>query len=339
MRYLFLLLTLLSAYAYAQDSTALVQHQTIMFWNVENAFWPEDDPLTADDDFTPNGIKRWTKGRLKQKLTQLEKGLLGAGGGQAPMVVGLAEIEGDSVLNYWTHKTPLYKLNYRYVLSDRSDRRGIRTALLYQPSEFRLIASHSYSIDLPEAEHTTRQILHASGRLVSADTLDLIICHLPSQYSGARQTQESRDVAQQTLMAIADSIAQTRETPHIIIMGDMNQEPNRKHAWWDASHSGTWVNLMLPLQQSLTKHPSQHGTHKYQGEWSFLDQFIVNSNFTAADSSSLRIGNARSFSLPFMLTDDVTHLGKRPKRSFYGSQYEGGTSDHLPILLDLEVYF
>jgi hypothetical protein len=41
------------------------------------------------------------------------------------------------------------------------------------------------------------------------------------------------------------------------------------------------------------------------------------------------------FCRPMMLTEDATHLGVRPLRSYYGYRYEGGYSDHLPIIVDL----
>lgn len=329
------------------------QSQKIVFWNVENAFWPEDDDTKQDDDFTPTGMRHWSKSRLKQKLTQAEKVLLGIGQGLPPLAVGLAEVEGDSVINYWLHKTSLYRLNYRAVLSDSADRRGIQTALLYQPADFRLISHESHSITLPDGNHSTRQLLHVAGRLVSSDTLDLIVCHLPSQYGGARQSESLREAAHVAVMHLADSISAIRQTPYVVIMGDMNEAPSKRHDWWRKYSTLRWSNLMLPLQHSLKRKPAQYGSHKYQGKWSFLDQFIVSENFLLTDKTSpdeytsnvqtmarrLQLNNPRSFSMPFMLTDDETHLGKRPKRSFFGSQYEGGLSDHLPIVVDLDVYF
>lgn len=316
------------------------QHQTVMFWNVENAFWPADDPATADEDFTPEGSRHWTMGRLKQKLTNLAKVLLAAGDGMPPMVVGLAEVEGDSVMQYWLKKTAMYRLNYRYLLSDSADHRGIQTALLYQPTDFRPLLHTSYSIPLSHGQHSTRQLFHVAGRLVNADTLDLIIAHLPSQYGGARQSQEARSAAHLTLMHVADSIALHRRSPHVIIMGDMNEAPSRRRPWWQTDSGLPWVNLMLPLQQSLPKHPSQYGSHKYQGEWTFLDQFIVlQPDLMPTDTAQVTLSQARSFSMPFMLTPDDSHLGHRPLRSFYGFQYEAGFSDHLPVMLDLDVRF
>ena len=63
---LFFLFTSLAP-SVAQDRQN-VQQQRIMFWNVENAFWPSDDSLHQDDEFTPEGIRHWTRSRLRQKL-------------------------------------------------------------------------------------------------------------------------------------------------------------------------------------------------------------------------------------------------------------------------------
>ncbi len=345
--------------AMTPSDTLMTRRHTLMFWNVENAFWPDNDPRYQDDDFTPDGIHRWTHSRLRQKLTQLNRVIMAAGGGKVPMVVGLAEVEGDSVMRYWTHSTSLWDEGYRYIVCDSADVRGIHTALLYQPSEFHLVSHASHSITMPNGHHTTRQLLHAAGRLASGDTLDLIVCHLPSQLGGIRQSQDARDAAHCVLMHLADSIVMSRRHPQVVIMGDMNEAPLRRHAWWqDAgksyekmqesnkepdkskdkesgnnSNHKSWHNLMLPLQQALNRHPGQYGSHKYQGEWSFLDQFIVNEELLPYTSQ------ASSFSLPFMLTADESNLGHRPRRAYYGAQYEGGLSDHLPIIVELHITF
>jgi len=347
-RYLLLFFVLLLSLprAMAQDSVH-VQHQRIMFWNIENAFWPENDSLRQDDEFTPDGIRHWTKSRLRQKLLQLTRVIVAAGDGMAPMIVGLAEVEGDSVMHYWTHSTPLWDQHYNYIVSDGPDVRGIQTALLYQPLDFKLLNADFHRVKMPEGLRETRDVLHAAGRVVSGDTLDVIVCHLPSRLGGAKQTQSARDAAHQTVMHVADSLRMLRQNPNIVIMGDMNDYARSSKAWWGKD----FENLMIPLQKSLKYHPSHYGSHKYQGEWGYLDQFVVNSelktrsekmNATQEKTISgpkVEISNPRVFYLPFMLAEDTSHLGHRPKRSYYGYQFEGGYSDHLPILLDFDVYF
>lgn len=312
-----------------------VQHQRVVFWNVENAFWPADDPQRDDDEFTPQGARHWTRGRLREKLLHLSRTILAAGdNGIPPMLVGLAEVEGDSVMAYWTRSTPLRDMRYRYVVTDGPDQRGIQTALLYQPVDFRLISSEGHRVEVVADAHPTRDVLHAAGRLTNGDTLDVVVCHLPSRLGGARASQPMRDAAHRTIRQLTDSLVAERATARIIIMGDMNDTPDAQRRWWGQEVE----NLMVPLQEALRRHPSQWGSHKYQGRWTFLDQMIV-SRALLDTTSTVRVENARSFSMPFMMTDDVSHLGKRPARSYNGYAYEGGYSDHLPILLDLDVYF
>jgi len=304
------------------------QRQQVMFWNVENAFWPEDDPACDDDEFTPEGQRRWTRGRLRQKLLQLTRVIVAAGEGRVPMLVGLAEVEGDSVMHYWTHHTPLWQEHYEYVVTHGPDNRGIQTALLYQPTDFRLISAEGHRVEMPKGRRPTRDVLHAAGRLVSGDTLDVLVCHLPSRMGGARHTKPAREAAHRTVMRVADSLVALRQHPQVLIMGDMNDYPSKRHRWWGEGYE----NLMLPLQRALRHHPAMMASHKYQGEWGWLDQMIVNRGFE-------HLGQARLCVFPFMLTNETARLGHRPARSYYGYQYEGGYSDHLPILIDMEVYF
>lgn len=348
MRYFLLFIVFLISLpqALAQDRLR-VQHQRIMFWNVENAFWPENDSLRQDDEFTPEGTRHWTKTRLRQKLLQLTRVIVAAGDGMAPMIVGLAEVEGDSVMRYWTHSTPLWDQHYNYIVSEGPDVRGIQTALLYQPMDFKLINADFYRVKMPKGTRETRDVLHAAGRVVSGDTLDVIVCHLPSRLGGAKQTQAARDAAHRTVMHVADSVRYHRMKPNIVIMGDMNDYAKSSKDWWGKDYE----NLMIPLQKSLKFHPSHFGSHKYQGEWGFLDQFVINESLGTKSvklhssdeiiipGAMVAISNPRVFYLPFMLAEDISHLGHRPKRSYYGYQYEGGYSDHLPILLDFDVYF
>lgn len=77
------------------------------------------------------------------------------------------------------------------------------------------------------------------------------------------------------------------------------------------------------------------GSHKYQGQWSRLDQMIVSERLLSPQAPiRLRPGSFRVFDADFLLTEDKTWLGLRPFRAYYGYRYEGGFSDHLPILAD-----
>ena len=45
----------------------------VMSYNVENLFDCDDDSLTFDEDFTPEGAYHWTPNKLKQKIAKIAK--------------------------------------------------------------------------------------------------------------------------------------------------------------------------------------------------------------------------------------------------------------------------
>ena len=70
------------------------------------------------------------------------------------------------------------------------------------------------------------------------------------------------------------------------------------------------------------------GTHKFQGQWTFLDHFYVS---PAIDSLS----QARIYDAPWIQEPDEKYMGLKPKRTDNGFHYQNGYSDHLPIILYL----
>ena len=52
----------------------------------------------------------------------------------------------------------------------------------------------------------------------------------------------------------------------------------------------------------------------------------------------LRPEGVRFCAADFLWTTDKAYLGRRPKRTFYGFTYEGGFSDHLPLIVDFYLH-
>ena len=114
---------------------------TIAFYNIENLFDIENDPLTNDDDFLPTSAKRWTPKRYQNKLRKLGSVISRIGRDDtevAPVIVGLAEVENKKVLSDLVQSKHLIDENYSYVHFDSSDERGIDVALLYKKRLFRI---------------------------------------------------------------------------------------------------------------------------------------------------------------------------------------------------------
>lgn len=321
------------------------QFQRVLFYNCENLFDPSDNPDKNDDEYTPEGDRHWTSMRQYQKMLNLGSVIVAAGEGKAPMLVGLAEVENDSVMLRMTRGTALRKWEYSYVITDSRDQRGINVALLYQPTDFRMLGWKGVRVPLPEGARPTRDLLHAWGRIVGGDTLDVVVCHLPSRLGGKKQSELNRKAAHLAIRSLCDSLEQYRQHPHLLVMGDMNDTPDTKLLRRDIQFGKTLVNLMEPMQKDLKLGRRQIGSHKFQGVWGFLDQFWVNPGLldkTEPDTNSgsrVWVDHVEVVHFPFMLTEDETHMGHRPLRSFYGYHYEAGYSDHLPIRLDLIIHY
>jgi len=202
-------------------------------------------------------------------------------------------------------------------------------AMLYQRDKFRYIGHRSVPVKTSRRnDHPIRDILHVWGEIITGDTLDLAICHFPSKYGGEKESEKRRIRAAEVLSQLNDSLMSVRNYPLIIMMGDFNDPPESK-----SMHIVTgkkFHNLFSRLVGGETK-----GSHKYQGEWSQLDQIIVNMQMLSSGSRMRVIPESVvNFSAPFLFINDKTWRGKRPHRTYYGFKYEGGYSDHLPVIAD-----
>lgn len=320
----------------------------VMSYNVENLFDIRDNPTKDDNEFLPSGNRHWTRGRYYHKLQQIAKVITAAGEWNTPALIGLCEVENDSVLYHLTHRTPLRQQDYRYIITQSPDPRGINVALLYQRDQFGYIRHESIPIRFSGNKHKlTRDILHVCGKIITGDTLDIFVCHFPSRYGGEKESEKDRFDAARSLRKSCDSLCQTRETPQILIMGDFNDTPQDRSISEIFAAQAFQRDMPVPDSPPYTyynlfanPHITQFpGSHKYQGEWSQLDQIIVNRNLITQESSMHIIPESiRIFAPDFLLTKDKTWRGVRPFRTYYGFKYEGGFSDHLPLVVDFRMY-
>ena len=311
----------------------------IMEYNVENLFDCRHDSLKQDGEFLPSGVRGWNRFRFAEKVNKVAKVILAASGRQVPDLVALCEVENDYCLRTLVRYSPLRDAAYEYVMTDSPDERGIDVALLYQPATFRMLEFRPIRIPLEQLGHRpTRDILHVSGRVISGDTLDVFVCHFPSRSGGQKRSEPYRLQAASCLKQAADSVRSVRQRPNIVITGDFNDYPSDRslrevlgasRLGEDEVSCGRFYNLM---------DGKPGGTYRYKGEWNILDQMIVGGELLQ-DSSSVRTdyGKARILSFPFLLEEDETYGGETPFRMYRGMRYHGGYSDHLPLLLELEI--
>lgn len=306
----------------------------VMSYNVENLFDTVKARDKNDGEFLPNGKRHWTPGRYYHKLQQIAKVISAAGEWDTPALIGLCEVENDSVIHHLLQRTPLRKQAYRYCITTGNDERGINSALLYQRDKFKYLYHTEHTIPFAETEKRSRNILHVTGKIATQDTLDVFLCHFPSRYRGEKETEQARADAALFLRTLCDSIHNVRKSSLLLILGDMNDIPQ--------NNSLTQILKALPPDTNTETDNGlvlynlfyyAQGSHKYRDTWHQLDHIIVNSRLYAYFTS----GSARIFAPHFLLTDDATWRGKRPLRTYHGYKYENGFSDHLPLIADFKL--
>ena len=102
----------------------------IAFWNMENFFDPFVDSTKTYNAFTEEGMQHWTKSRFYQKRNNMYKAILAMSENRPLGILGMCEVENEYVLRSLFEQTPLKKHNYRWILYEGPDKRGIDPAIV-----------------------------------------------------------------------------------------------------------------------------------------------------------------------------------------------------------------
>ena len=310
------------------NSQGDVQDFRVMFYNVENLFDTYDDPHKNDNEFLPNGAMRWTNNRYYNHLRKTAQVINAIGEWGTPALCGLCEVENDTVMTHLLTRTPLREQYYSYCITTGNDERGINIALMYQRDKFRYLGHDSERIPFTNPRKRSRDILHVWGDLINGEQLHVFVCHFPSRSGGEKETEPDRIDAAKHLRSLCDSLFRINTESNIIIMGDFNDNPFDRSVQTilkGSSAKYTLINLF-----GDPKKLNFHGSHKFQNEWSQLDQMMVSAHW----NKYLRAGSPRIFAADFLLTKKNSRGEQNPLRVYTGRIYRGGFSDHLPVVTD-----
>lgn len=291
-----------------------------VFWNLENFFdYFDNGGGESDAQFSSYGARRWTKKRFYAKCDAVAKSILWMGDryGKMPDVIGFAEVENRWVLKRIIETTLLRKYGYRIVHFDSDDRRGIDVALIFRSTSFGLISTSLKTPSYEDKKLQTRDILHACLKSPENGLVfDFMVNHHPSKFGGASESENKRNSAMTALKELCDSV-QSSGSRRIIAMGDFNDTP-------DASAFDIIAPVLVNKAGCL--YERGEGTIRYEGKWDLIDMFLVSPDM---DKGS-RMEICR---IPFLMTREKKHPGVKPLRTYSGPRYNGGVSDHCPIVL------
>jgi len=314
---------------------------SVIFYNAENLFDVQNDSLTSDDEFTIEGARHWSYKKLNRKIQNTAKVILSSSGWEVPVLIGLCEIENRYVLEKLIKETPLNSTPYKIIHKESPDFRGIDVALLYHAEKFYPLQYEYYPLFLKNGELMhSREILYVLGIVDGIDTLHVFVNHWPSRYSGLMETRGLRNRAASLLREKIDDVLRKNSRSKIIVLGDFNDQPSDESIlnYLNAIklpaelHSNQLYNLSAEWESG------DIGTLKYQSQWFVFDQIIVSGTLLKSESGLYGQSEwATICKLPFLLENDERYGGLKPKRTFNGYKYNGGFSDHLPVLLKLQV--
>ena len=336
---LFLLLSFSIFVAHAQE----VQYKIgcIGFYNFENLFDTLDAPDVRDEEFTPQGSKRYDTELYQEKLDHLTKVVAELGIDKTPdgiSILGVSEVENRKVLEDFVNHPRLKDRNYQIVHYDSPDFRGIDVGLLYQPKYFQPTSSKAHPLLIYNKDGSrrhTRDVLLVSG-LFDGEPLHIMVNHWPSRSGGESATQAYRNAGALLCKNLSDSLRQADPKAKIIIMGDLNDDPISPSVRKVLAAKGKKSQVRPdgfynPMYQLYKK---GIGTLAWRDAWSLFDQLIINEPLINTKQGGYQYYQVVVHNKKY-LTQATGQYQGYPFRTFVGDNYLGGYSDHFPVYLYL----
>ncbi|MBG9377273.1 endonuclease/exonuclease/phosphatase [Panacibacter sp. DH6] len=324
-----------TAFAQKQDyKTAIVA-----FYNLENFYDTTDNPAVNDNDFTPGGDKNYNTAIYQSKVHHLATVIAQIGtemNPDGPAILGVAEIENDTVLNDLVKDPLISSRKYNIVHYDSRDLRGVDVAFLYNPKYFTVEDSRKLFVRLPAGAKEnifTRDVLWVKGRL-DGETIHVFVNHWPSRLGGEERSAPGRAAAAMVCKHFADSLQKAAPNAKIIIMGDLNDDPvnasltkvlNAKGRKEEVKENG----LFNPWVEMYKK---GYGTLAYQDAWGLFDQIIISAAWLSKNQPGFFYLHQHIFNKQFLIENAGKYRGY-PMRTWDGNTYRGGYSDHFPTYL------
>lgn len=330
----------LSASCMAQEEKSF-KVLTIAFYNLENLFDFEDDPITFDDDRTPEGKDHWTEEIYRAKIANMAKVISEIGYDRTsttPGLVGVCEIENKRVLEDLVNHPSLRKEDYGIIHFDSPDRRGIDVGFLYKKSIFRPSHYQKYELVLHEEEDPLQRIYTRDQLVISGyledEKIHCIVNHWPSRRGGEAKSEYKRVKAAQLNRKIIDSLFSVDPYAKIITMGDLNDDPNSKSVkkYLKAKEDRSALDSKEMFNPMSSLFQKGIGSLAYADRWNLFDQIIVSTELVLTDYSSYRMYKAGIYNKPYLSNSKGKYKGY-PYRSFINGGFTGGYSDHFPVYL------
>ncbi|WP_312901691.1 endonuclease/exonuclease/phosphatase family protein [Chryseobacterium taichungense] len=302
------------------------------FYNVENLFLPDPKPKHKLDP-TNSGLRNWDERKYKNKLFKIAHvfQMIKEKNAVLPFVIGLSEVSGRTVLEELIQLEP-FNSEYGIVHYNSRDERKVDVALLYDKNKVEVISSEAitffFEIENKNTENydTTRDVLYSKLKY-KKEVIHIFVAHLPSKREKDINKPKRHFILNEIRKRILDI---ANDNGNVILCGDFNENPddeNLAKILYDNSQEKILEN---PFQRLFST--GNYSTFHYKSGLLF-DQIILSESFFKEDHM-LSFQNAEIFKSAKISSRDKRFEG-RPFRTYSGTRYLGGYSDHFPVFVTL----
>ncbi len=306
----------------------------VAFYNLENLFDTINNNGKYDLEFSPAGSRKWDGRKYWSKINRLAyciSEMKARNNDITPAIIGVSEIENITVLQDLVKNKQIAGWNLQIVHHDSPDRRGVDVGLLYNPELFRVLNVTNHTLVIPDKPYfLTRDQMCVTG-LLGKTKVSIIVNHWPSRLGGEEQSSPLREAAAALSKQIADSLWAIDPYQGVIIMGDLNDDPQNKSC---AKVLGAQKNpdkvephgFYNPWWKMLD---NGIGTLAYKGSWNLFDQIIVSGTLLKQNTKGLHYLRCRVNNFDFLFDTEGQRQGY-PLRTFAAGAWLDGYSDHFP---------
>lgn len=342
----------------------------VAWWNLENLFDTDDDPISSDLEFTPE--KGWTKEAYKAKKQNLAHALNQLHGGQGPELLGVAEVEGDDVFEELLGETGNTHLKVVKDPSGTKDLRGIDVSLAFDDRKLRVVERNSYLVHF---RYPTRDLFEVVFEVRdTGEQLVVIASHWPSRRQGKEHSEPLRIAVAENISYLVrnrvrfdateyeqrraandlDAVKKRWETP-VFMFGDFNDEPFDV-SLTDHLQASSELDRVVGTTNEIKKFEAETADYTggniflYNASWKFLvpenvGTFFISSTqsgevfsnrYQVLDQVVVSRGLLKSAGLRLqpdsvdVVRDQVVATPTGRPRPFDRKTLKG-TSDHLPV--------
>ncbi|WP_139258316.1 endonuclease/exonuclease/phosphatase family protein [Epilithonimonas mollis] len=294
--------------------------ETFMFYNVENLYPPDQEGWPS------SRLHNWDDYKYRLKIRKINNvfRFIQEDYQRLPSIIGLAEIGAKSVLEDLTDGSSPIR-HYEIIYQSSGDSRGLSVALLFDKEKYKLQKSEFLKFTTGDPALETRDVLHAVF-LYNLKKFHVFAVHLPSKRNRDVK-KEFRNHICKKLQILFSELHDRKEA--IILMGDLNDNPDNESVQLLKKHHEDQI-LSNPFEL-LFSQGRFSCFHRKKGV--LFDQILFTEK-ALADVFSVKYIGAEIYNNTKLRNKGNQQL-YFPARTYSGSRYMGGYSDHFPILLHL----